>query len=239
MDMPGEHDPSFACGVGITASACGVIIGMAAMDSHLRDSTARHTMAWTGTLPADLTESGAGGLDTGSVAASTWYAVHVIGDKDDGKDPEGMFSLSPTAPTLPATYDVFRHIGWVKTDAGSNIIEIHVEGCGCTKSVYYLDAVSNRQVLPGGAAEAPAEVDCSGFVPSGSTLAIIHVVNNSALRTVRLYKTTTGAILLNVAPDSEVVMEFPLTTARKMAYDNSGAGGDADIFLLGYKMETM
>ena len=51
---------------------------------------------------ADITASGAGGLDTGSEAVSTWYHLWVIARADGAKSV--IFSTSATAPTLPAGY---------------------------------------------------------------------------------------------------------------------------------------
>ena len=59
-------------------------------------------------------------LDTGARANSTWYAVHAI-YKDNVAD-DWLFSLSATAPTLPANYTKFRRIGWAKTDGSGNIV---------------------------------------------------------------------------------------------------------------------
>jgi hypothetical protein len=65
--------------------------------------------------------SGNGGLDTGTVAASTWYFVHVITRVDTGVV-DVLISKSATAPTLPTSYTLFRRIGAILTNASSNII---------------------------------------------------------------------------------------------------------------------
>jgi hypothetical protein len=58
-------------------------------------------------------------LDTGARTVSTWYHVHAI-YKDNVSD-DWLFSLSPTAPTLPSGYTKFRRIGSVFADSGTNI----------------------------------------------------------------------------------------------------------------------
>jgi hypothetical protein len=63
----------------------------------------------------------AGGLDTGTVGASTWYHVWLIERSDTGVI-DALFSLSATAPTMPTDYDFKRRIGAVVTDASSNIV---------------------------------------------------------------------------------------------------------------------
>lgn len=52
---------------------------------------------------------GNGGLDTGSIANTT-YHVHVI-RRSDTDVVDALFSTSATAPTLPANYDDFRRVG--------------------------------------------------------------------------------------------------------------------------------
>jgi hypothetical protein len=62
--------------------------------------------------------NGNGGLDTGAIAANTWYHVHLIKRVDTGVV-DVLFSLSATAPTLPANYTLFRRIGSIRSDASS------------------------------------------------------------------------------------------------------------------------
>lgn len=64
----------------------------------------------------------AGGLDTGSVAAATIYAVWLIKRSDTGVV-DALFSASTTAPTMPANYDYKRFIGYVWTLDGAATIK--------------------------------------------------------------------------------------------------------------------
>lgn len=61
--------------------------------------------------------AGANGLDTGVLAASTWYSVWAIWD---GTTTAGLLSLSATAPTMPAGYTHKMRLGWVRTDGTAN-----------------------------------------------------------------------------------------------------------------------
>jgi hypothetical protein len=75
-------------------------------------------------VPAALTKTtagwaagtGNGALDSGSIAANTWYHVFAISDAV-GVTTDILVSRSPTAPTLPAGFTLFRRIGSMKTDA--------------------------------------------------------------------------------------------------------------------------
>ena len=64
--------------------------------------------------------SAAGGLDTGSVGNSDYY-IHAIARSDTGVT-DILYSLSSTAPTMPANYDFRRLIGWFKRVAGANVL---------------------------------------------------------------------------------------------------------------------
>jgi len=70
-------------------------------------------------VTCDIAVNGANGLDTGGVAASTWYSVWVI---YNGSTAASLFSLSATAPTLPAGYSFFARVGWMRTGAGSTFL---------------------------------------------------------------------------------------------------------------------
>ena len=93
-----------------------------------RDSTDANDIILSSAITAGLIQtSGAwvagstqNKLDTGARTNSTWYAVHAI-YKDNVAD-DWLFSLSATAPTLPANYTKFRRIGWAKTDGIGNIV---------------------------------------------------------------------------------------------------------------------
>lgn len=67
-----------------------------------------------------MTSSGANGLDTGSIVNNTitWYAVHVIFNPTT-RTVAGLYSLSATAPTLPAGYTMWARVGWVRTDGAA------------------------------------------------------------------------------------------------------------------------
>jgi hypothetical protein len=63
----------------------------------------------------------AGGLDTGTVAANTWYHVFLI-QRTDTNVVDVLISTSAITPTLPSPYNKKRRIGSIKTNASSQII---------------------------------------------------------------------------------------------------------------------
>jgi hypothetical protein len=72
---------------------------------------------------ADITisASGAAGLDTGSEATSTMYYIWIIHNSSSSAV-AGMFSLSASAPTMPAGYDYKRLVGEVYNNSSGNFV---------------------------------------------------------------------------------------------------------------------
>lgn len=66
--------------------------------------------------------SGNGGLDTGAVGNSDYYIWLIV--RSDTGVVDVLYSLSSTAPTMPAQYDFKRLIGWFKR-VGGTIVAFH------------------------------------------------------------------------------------------------------------------
>lgn len=62
--------------------------------------------------------SGANGLDTGTVAASAWYAIYVI---SNGTTTACLLSTSATSPSLPSGYTYSARVGWQRTNGSSQL----------------------------------------------------------------------------------------------------------------------
>ena len=65
--------------------------------------------------------TGNGGIDTGSVAASTWYHVYLIRRPDTGVV-DALFSTSASAPAMPTNYTQKRRIGSLLSNGSGNWI---------------------------------------------------------------------------------------------------------------------
>jgi hypothetical protein len=77
--------------------------------------------AWTKTTAAWAAGTANGALDTGAIAANTWYHVHAIKNVSSGAV-DVLLSLSPTAPNLPSGFTLFQRIMALKTNASSQFI---------------------------------------------------------------------------------------------------------------------
>ena len=91
------------------------------------------------------TATGAGGLDTGALAGSTWYSVWRIGKSDGTR--AFLFSLSATAPTMPAGYTLKARVGWFRTDGTANKYPLAFKQYG-RRVQYAVTAGSNLTALP-------------------------------------------------------------------------------------------
>jgi len=80
----------------------------------------------------------AGGLDTGSVSTSTWYAIFLIKRSDTGVV-DALFSTSFSSPTMPTNYDSKRYIGAVLTDASANILAYSQKGDTFRFEIFFND----------------------------------------------------------------------------------------------------
>ena len=150
-------------------NANSVTLGSASVVQNLvPDSTASFTIEWPGASPvtADITVSGAGGLDTGVEAISTWYAVYVIADTSGVEPVDALLSLTPISPTLPAGYDIFFRMGWVRNNSAGDFLEfLQTNGERNRHHLWVNVNLSALNVLSGGSALSFATVSLSAFVP--------------------------------------------------------------------------
>jgi len=78
----------------------------------------------TSDITMDITTSGAGGLDTGSVAADTLYYMYAINNSGT------MFLTSSLSSSAPTGFTNFKQIGIFNTDGSSDIISVLTLGKG-------------------------------------------------------------------------------------------------------------
>lgn len=135
------------------------------------DSTGIYQIVVDTALTADNTVSGVGGLDTGTVAASKVYAVHVIADKTQANTPAALLSLSATAPQLPTGYNIFALVGYIVTDGSSDFLLGYWTGgnTGARQFVYDAPIIC----LSAGNSATYANVALTAFVPAVASTPVI------------------------------------------------------------------
>lgn len=125
-------------------------------------------------VTVDKTLSGAGGLDTGSESDDTWYAVHIIADSTGSNSPNGLLSLSASDPTLPAGYDKFRRVGWVRVNAVGRFRRFLQIWQGQTRRLVWDETRSDMRVLNGANATTFTEIDLSNFMSPTANNVLLH-----------------------------------------------------------------
>jgi hypothetical protein len=211
-----------------------------------RNSTNTANIDLPGTLTADITVGGANGLDTGSEAADTWYALYVIKDTAEILAVASLLSTSFTSPTMPAGYDTFRRVGAVRNTAGSAFANFRVRGTGRTRRVWYDAGFGDiGSMLNAGNATVETNVDLSGGIPPSSTMALLFTSFDSAATTdfwnlraagaaedsasFRTAQIGTGAVLAPV--------EVPTDASQVIDYQLNNASAAISIFVMGYDDE--
>jgi hypothetical protein len=107
---------------GLTLSTLGSSATFSVVSGAATDSIYKDVMVLPGTISKTTAAwalgTGVGGLDTGTIAANTWYHVYLIKRPDTGVV-DVTFSLSASAPALPTNYTLYRRIGSLLTNASS------------------------------------------------------------------------------------------------------------------------
>jgi len=150
-------------------------IGTAGDPSVVSDIDGKGSIGWSGELAADITVAGAGGLDTGSEAADTWYAVFVIGDTTQTNSPTLLLSTSVTAPTMPAGYDMKRLVWFVRNSSTSDLHRFMQTGKNATRICWWNESSTSLRPLNNGSADAWTDVDCSAEIPPTSEVGTFQI----------------------------------------------------------------
>ena len=103
--------------------------------------------------------TGANGLDAGSLANSTQYAVYLIADSRGYNQPAGLVSLtSNVSPLIPLGYDSYRLLGFVATDGSAHFVYATSKPQNLVNAVeYFISPASSA--LSGGNSTTFAAID--------------------------------------------------------------------------------
>lgn len=122
-DMPPTLPRAYIDGFNMSAPTGGTTLtirGGQAADSNNAFMLSRSS-TYTKTLLAWAVGSGNGGkLSAAAVAINTWYYVYEIKRYDTAVEDVG-FDISPTSPTLPANYNIYRRIGAFYVNSSTQI----------------------------------------------------------------------------------------------------------------------
>ena len=140
-------------------------------DGQARNSTNENDIALSASVTVSNLVNGINGLDTGTVAAATLYAVYVVGDSTLNNDAGGLLSLASNAsPTLPSGYDMYRLVGYVRTDATSDNLLGYFSGSANERMFMYDAPISAGTT---NASATYADIDLTDKVPLVDNLPVI------------------------------------------------------------------
>lgn len=109
----------------------------------------------------DTSKVGAGGLDAGTIAASTWYYWHIIYNPST-QTTSCLISTSKTAPTLPSGYTHWQWYGSFRVDASKYFMRTQQNG---DKVQYIVTPSTNTPNLPVIASGIAGNVSIPTYVP--------------------------------------------------------------------------
>lgn len=203
----------------------------------IMDSTGVYQITVDSVLSPDITDSGLNGLDTGTVAANSVYAVYIVADPVTLQAEGAVYSLSLTGPKMPFGYSAYALIGYVVTDATSDILLGYWTAGNTGKRTFMYDAPIATPITAG-AATTDTAVVLTGLVPAVATVGVwvkFAMTPAAASRTLTLK--TFGAVGAQYQATSQVTGVILRDTAYVLSALDSGVpsleylwsagGGDA------------
>ena len=192
------------------------------------------------------TTTGANALDTGTIAASTWYSVWVI---YNGTTTAGLISLSSSSPTLPSGYTYAARVGWIRTDGTANKYPLAfkqygrkvrytpISGSNLTYFPTMASAVAGTALAAGSVTWSSA-IGTTSFFPSTAAFITAIAINAGyvALSDSTLYVGIYGSSAVPFAGSSNntgdrCIGEFPYTANLYVA----GNSGQPNVHAIGWE----
>jgi len=188
-------------------------------------------------LPLAVTINGAtngiNGLDTGVLVLSTLYTIYAVGDSTNNNVPGAVLSASAVSPTLPVGYDMWRAIGYIRTDASVHFLLGYWFGSANDRLFTY--DVPIATAVTAGASATYAAVTLATFVPAVGNLPVLIECNwtaNAANDTLALQGfASTGDTVKYIAPVAGA-------TAHTIVRDYVSAQLDSGVSKINYKVSA-
>ena len=131
-----------------------------------RDSGNTNDITLDASVTINTANNGANGLDTGTIANDTLYALYLVGDSTGYKDTCAMISTDTTSPLYPTGYDMCRRIARVLTNGAAQILPFDQTGESTDRVMEYRTPIAE---LTNGASDSFADVDLASSVPAVKT----------------------------------------------------------------------
>jgi len=122
--------------------------------------------------------NGINGLDTSVLVLSTLYAVYVVGDSTQNNAAGAVLSANLSSPLLPVGYDMYRLVGYVRTDASVHFLKGYWSGSSNERTFVY--DVPIATAITAGSSATYAAVTLTTFVPAVQNVLVNLEINWTA-----------------------------------------------------------
>lgn len=206
----------------------------------VRDSTNVNDIVLASAATINTANTGLNGLDQGSMANNTFYAVYLIGDSTGYSTTGGIISTDTDSPLLPGGYDMSRRIGFLLTNGSAQILEFFQEGNGIDRWMWYGTLISE---LANGNATTFTDIDMATSVPSIATNVVLQVdlTPASAANQAKFRPNGSGSTngLAQVSGDVGAVetknqIIVPCDSSAIVEYLVSNGSDSVDVYVAGY-----
>ena len=211
------------------------------------DSTGTFQLTSSSNITINAATNGLNGLDTGTFAASTVYAVYLIADPVTLKPIGGMLSLSYTQPLMPFGYSAFALLGFATSDASVHFLKGYWTDTDSATRIFFYDAPQATSVTAGtNTAYATGAIALTTLVPSINNLPVYinssFIPGNAAGDTLTMQPfnatgdavTITGQVTTVHVTTQSLLLAQLGTGVPKINYKVTNAGDTAAINVGGY-----
>lgn len=136
----GQVDWKYANGLGLSNNSTTPNTKLDVASGSILDSTGVYQLISSASITINAATTGLNALDTGTLAASTVYAVHLVADPVSSQTTGALISLSSTAPLLPFGYSAFKLIGYVTTDSSAHFLKGYWSAGNSAQRTFTFDA---------------------------------------------------------------------------------------------------
>lgn len=143
-----------------------------------RNSTNVNDIVLAAGVTINAATNGINGLDTGVLVLSTLYAIYAVGDSSANNTSGAVLSANLTTPLMPVGYDMFRLIGYARTDASVHFLAGYWTGSSSSRTFTY--DVPLATAITAGASATYAPVTLNTFVPAVNNLLVNMEINWTA-----------------------------------------------------------
>ena len=169
--------PFYFNGLGISNDATAPLTQLDVAAGSCLDSTGTFQLTLSSAVVINIANNGLNGLDTGTIAASTVYAVYLVADPVTQQTSGCMLSLASNAiPLLPFGYSAYALIGYVTIDSGSHILKGFWSDNDSARRLFTYDAIQATAITAGNS-NTYANVNLIALVPNVNNL-LVNVYTN-------------------------------------------------------------